>query len=96
VLFLYRVSSFFRIVSMSFRFALLMMEAIALWHREGMSSSFGVSGRWRTVVARARVEVLLGCGHGSEGIGGVGCLCCGVVCSCRLAEMRNFVRRLSC
>jgi len=81
---------------MSFRFALLMMEAIALLHREGMSSSVGVSVRWRTFVARIGVGVLSRCGHGSEGVGDVGCLYCGVVCSCRFAELRSFVRRLSC
>ncbi len=61
-----------------------------------MSSSFGASVRRRTFVARAGVGVLSGCGHGSEGVGGVGFLCCGLICSCRLAELRNFVRRLSC
>ena len=36
---------------MSFRLALLMIVEMALWHREGMSSMFGVSGSWRMVVA---------------------------------------------
>jgi hypothetical protein len=36
------------------------MEAIALWHREGMSSSFGGSVSCRTFVARDEVGVLSG------------------------------------
>jgi len=77
---LYSASSFFRIESRSFRFDLLMIVAIALWHRGGMSSSFGVSERWRTFVARA--GALSGCGPGSEGIRGVGFLCFVIVCRC--------------
>ena len=50
-LFLYRASSFFLSLSMSFRLALLMFVEMALWHREGMSSKLGVSGSWRMVVA---------------------------------------------
>jgi len=68
----YRASSFFRIVSMSLRFALLMIKAIDLRHREGVSSRFGVSVRWRTFVARAGVGVSSGCGPGSGGARGVG------------------------
>ena len=81
---------------MIFWFSLLMTEAIALWHREGMSYSFGVSMRCRTFVARDEVGVLSVCGQGSEGVGDVGCLCCGVVCNFRFAELHSFVRRLSC
>ena len=69
---LYWASSFFRIVSASLRFALLMMVAIALWHRTGMSSSFGASVRWRTFVARDGVGLLFGCGLGSGGDGDCG------------------------
>ena len=83
-------------MSISFQFALLIMEAIALWHREGMSSSFGGSVRCRTFVARDEVGVMSGCGQGLEGVRGVGRLCCGVVCYFRFAELRSFVRRLSC
>ena len=36
-------SSIFRSLSISFRFALLTMVEIALWHREGMSSMLGGS-----------------------------------------------------
>jgi len=57
---------------MSLRFALLMMEAIVLWHKEGMSSSFGMSMRWRAFMARAGVGVFSRYGHG------LGCVCvCG-------------------
>ncbi len=42
-LFLYNVSSFFLSLSASFLFALLMIDEMALWHREGMSSMFGGS-----------------------------------------------------
>jgi len=75
---------------------MLMMVANALWNREGMSSDFGVSVRCRNFVARDEVGVLSGCGLGSEGVGDVGRLCCGVLCNFRLAELRSFVRRLSC
>ena len=50
-IFLYRVSSFFLSLATSFWLALLMIVEMALWHREGMSSMFGVSGSWRMVVA---------------------------------------------
>jgi hypothetical protein len=73
-----------------------MMVAIALWHREGMSSSFGVSVRCRTFVVRDEMGLLSGCGLGSEGVGDVRRLCYGVLCNFRLAELRSFVRRLSC
>ena len=79
---------------MSFRFALLVMVAIAFWHREGMSSRFGVSVRCRNFVARDEVGVLSGCGVGSGWVGDVGRLCRGVVCNVWLAELRSFVRRL--
>ena len=36
---------------MSLRFAVLMIEAMALFHRARMSSSLGESGRWSTSVA---------------------------------------------
>jgi hypothetical protein len=71
----------FRIVSISVRLALLMMEAIALWRREGMFFSFGVSVRCRSFVARDDVGVLSRCGQGSEDARDVGRLCCGVVCN---------------
>ncbi len=62
--------------------ALLMIDAIALWQREGMFSKLDVSVSLRTIVARVRVGLLAG---GSWG-GGVchfewcviaGWLCCG-------------------
>ena len=46
-LFLYMASSFFLSLSMSFRFALLIIIEMALWHREGMSSMLGGSVSWR-------------------------------------------------
>ena len=42
-LFLYMVSSFFLSFSMSFRFALVMIAEMALWHRDGMSFMLGGS-----------------------------------------------------
>ena len=60
---------------MSFRFALLMMETIALWYREGMSSRFTGSVRCRTVVAKGKVGVLSGCGPGSGCVGDERRLC---------------------
>ena len=83
-------------MSTSFRVDLLMMVAIALWHRAGMSSSFGASVRFRTFVARDGVGLLSGCKQGSGGVGDVGRLRCGALCSFRLAQLRSFVRRLSC
>ena len=47
--FLYKVSSFFLSLSVSFLFALLMIDEMALWHREGMSSMLGGSVSWRIV-----------------------------------------------
>ena len=44
----------------------------------------------------ARDGVLSGYGTGSGCVGGVGFLCFVMVCRCRLAEFRSFVRRLSC
>ena len=72
---------------MSLRFALLMIVAIALWHRAGISSSFCVSVRCRTFVARDGVGLVSGCGLGSGGDGDVGRFCCGVLCRCRLAQL---------
>ncbi len=46
MLFLYSWSSFFRRESASLRFALLIIEAMALLHRAGMSSSLGGLERW--------------------------------------------------
>ena len=57
---------------MIFLFALLMMVAIALCHRAEMSSSFGVSVRFRNFVARDGMGLLSGCILGSGGVGDVG------------------------
>jgi hypothetical protein len=95
-LFLYRASSFFLSLSISFRLALLMIVEIALWHRVGMSSMFGVSGSWRMVVA-----CVVGWGFSvlpSVPVGWV-CTCCVVdlfLAMLLLASFRSFVRRLSC
>ncbi len=48
-LFLHMSSSFFLSFSMSFRFALLMIVEMALWHRAGMSSMLGGSVSWSIV-----------------------------------------------
>ncbi len=56
-IFLYRASSFFLSLFMSSRFAFLMIEEMAWWHREGMSSMFGGSLSWRIVVAWVGVGV---------------------------------------
>ena len=57
-LFLYMTSSFFLSLSMSFRFALLMIIEMALWHREGMSAMLGGSVSWRMVETWVGVCVL--------------------------------------
>ena len=95
-LFLYRVSSFFLSLATSFWLALLMIVEMALWHREGMSSMFGVSGSWRMVVACVVVWGLAFVWSLAEGWV---CVVCVVVLSLviwLLASFRSFVRRLSC
>ncbi len=57
-LFLYRASSFFLSLSMSFRFALLMIDEMSLWHREGITSMFGGLRSRRIVVAWVGVGVV--------------------------------------
>ena len=47
-------------------------------------------------MAKDGLGVLSGCGDGSEVVDNVGRLCCGVLYNYRLAELRSFVRRLSC
>jgi hypothetical protein len=54
-LFLYRRSSFFRRESASLRLALFMIMAMALLHKDGMSSRLGGSGSCRTSLACVRV-----------------------------------------
>ena len=46
-----------------------MMEAIALWHREGVSSSSSGSVRCRTFVAKDEVGVLSRCEPGRKVLG---------------------------
>ena len=95
-LFLYRASSFFLSFSMSFRLALVRIVEMALWHRDGMSSKFGVSGSWRMVVA-----CVVGWGCSVFRSVSVGCVCVGCVVVLflvmrLLASFLSFVRRLSC
>ena len=81
---------------MSFRLALLMIVEMALWHREGMSSMFGVSGSWRMVEA-----CVDGWGFSFLRSSSVGWVCVDCVdvlflVMRLLAPFRSFVRRLSC
>ena len=83
--FLYRWSSFFRRESDSLRFALF----IALWHRVGMSSSFGGSWSCSTSVACVRVCVVRGVSMAfGVSVFGLG--------SKFLAMFRSFEMRFSC
>ncbi len=95
-LFLYRMSSFFLSLSISFRFALLMIDEMALWHREGMSSMFGGSLRFRIDVAWVGVWVGLCSWSGSGEFLCVGCVVGALLWISRLAVLRSFVSLLSC
>ena len=55
---MYCWSSFFRSESASLRLALLMITAMALWHRAEISYIFGGSGSCRTSLACVRVCVV--------------------------------------
>ncbi len=66
-LYFYMASSIFMSLSISFRFALLMIVEMALWHREGMSSMFGGSLNLRIDVAFVGVWVVTCCWSGSGG-----------------------------
>ena len=95
-LFLYIASSCFLSFSVSFRFALLMIVEIALWHKEGMSSMLGVSWSLRMVVA-----CVVGWGFSflrSVSVGWVSVVCVFVLILVMmlLASFLSFVRRLSC
>ena len=95
-LFLYRASSFVLSFSTSLRLALLMIVEMALRHREGMSSMFGVSGSWRMVVA-----CVVGWGFSfvrslAEGWVCVDCVVVLFLVIWLLASFRSCVRRLSC
>ncbi len=57
-LFLHMASSLFLRLSMSFRFALLMIIEMALWHRDGMSAMLGGSVSWRMVETWVGVYVV--------------------------------------
>ncbi len=95
-LFLYMVSSFFLSLSMSFRFALLMIVEMALWHSEGMSSVLGGSGSWRIDETWVGVWVVSFFVSGSGGLLWEGCVVGSFLLFRRLASLRSFVRRLSC
>ena len=94
-LFLYVSSSFFLSLSMSFRFALLMIVEIALWHSAGMSSMLGGSVSCKIAVARVG-----GCVVSCEGLGlGWLCVCCVLVLvlvTRRFASFLSLVRRFNC
>ena len=94
-LFLYVSSSFFLSLSMSFRFALLMIVEIALWHSDGMSSMLGGSVSCRIAVARVGVWVVSCVVLGSGWVCG-GCVLVLVLVTRRFAALRSFVRRFSC
>ena len=94
-LFLYVSSSFFLSLSMSLRFALLMIVEIALWHREGMSSVFGGSVSWRIDATWVGVWVVSCVVLGSGWVCG-GCVLVLVLVTRRFASLRSFVRRFSC
>ncbi len=81
---------------MSFRLALLMIVEMALWHREGMSSMFGVSGSWRMVVAYVVVWGLSFLRSLSVGWVYVDCVFVVFLVMQFLALFRSFVRRWSC
>ena len=89
-LFLYRTSSPFLIESASLWFALVIMEEMALWQREGMSSSRGVLSSRRTSEAMACI-VVVSVGGEVWGIFGVR-----VGLIWLVAEFRNRVMRLIC
>ena len=74
---------------MSLRFALLMIEAMALLHRTGMSSSLAESGRWSTLVAFVCVSLVC---WGSV----VGALLVSGLESMHLAMFLSRVMRFSC
>ncbi len=81
---------------MSFRFALLMIVEMALWHRKGMSSMLGGSVSWRiveTCVAAWDFSLLR---FGSGGCVCGGCIVGSLLVMRRFASLRSFVRRLRC
>ena len=95
-LFLYMVSSFFLSLSTSFRFALLMINEMALWHREGMSFMLGGSVSWRMLETWVCVWVSSWLDTGSWICLCGGCVAGSLLVVWRLASFRSFVRRLSC
>ncbi len=79
---------------MSFLYVLLVIDAIALWHKEGMSSRSGVSLIWSTFAACVSVGLASNWWSGSGGFWCARCVVCGFMWIWRLAELRNLIRRL--
>ena len=92
---LYMPSSFFLSLSISFRFALLMIVEMALWHRAGMSSMLGGSVSWSIVETWVGVWVFSILRPGSGWLCD-GCVFVSLLVTRRLASLQSFVRRLSC
>ena len=81
---------------MSFRFALLMIIEMALWHREGMSSMLSGYVSWRMDETWVGVWVVSLLVPGSGDRVCKGCVVGSLLVLRRLASLRSFVRRLSC
>ncbi len=80
---------------MSFRFALLMIVEIALWHRADMSSMLGVYVSCSIVETWVGVWVVTCEGPRSGWLCG-GCVVVLLLVTSRFASLRSFVRRFSC
>ncbi len=75
--------------------ALLMIDEMALWHREGMSSMLGGSVSCRMFETWVGVWDISFLGLGSGGRLCGGCVFGSLLAWRRLASLRSFVRRLS-
>ncbi len=80
---------------MSFRFALLMIVEIALWHSAGMSSILGGYVSCKIVEAWVGVWVV-SCERLSSGWLCGGCEVVLLLATSRFASLQSFVRRFSC
>jgi hypothetical protein len=92
---LYKASSFFLSLSISLRFALLMIVEIALWQREGMSSMLGGSVVCRMLVICVDEWVVSFLGPAFGGLLCDGCVVGSFLVVRRTVSLRSFVRRLS-
>ncbi len=81
---------------MSFRLASLMIDEMAVWHREGMSSMLGGFVSWSISEIWVGVWVVSFLGPTSGGRLCVGYVFVSLLLLRRLASLRSFVRRLSC